>query len=77
MSKRQPTSTCVLCGAETPQGMRYCTSCAGKLLSSSEPGSTPANLPYLIKEARTIDAQFTNDDLFTTQQYPQPKRRRR
>ena len=76
MSKRRPTSKCILCGAETPQDIRYCTRCAGKLLSSRDPANTPADLPYLISEARAIDAQAGQAYPHTPQDYPRPKRRR-
>ena len=77
MSKRRPTSKCILCGAETPQDMRYCTRCAGKLLSSRDPANTPANLPHLINEARTIDAGYHDSYSASSITYPQPKRRSR
>ena len=70
MSKRRLTSRCVLCGAETPQDMRYCTRCAGKLLSSRDPASTPTDLPYLISEARAIDARYHDTYPTTTIRYP-------
>ena len=77
MSKRRPTSKCILCGAETPQDMRYCTRCAGKLLSSRDPANTPTDLPYLISEARAIDALAGQAYPHTPQNYPRPKRCRR